>query len=89
MAECNINFENLFGGEKPSDIEIAMHILRLIDDVSHGSPSYKDHGFGRNYIVKLAEKTLKTMTNPSAKKLLIDKINSGIPVPSHNLAEES
>lgn len=74
MAECNINFENLFGGKKPTDMEIALHILRLMDDCLQGSPSYKDRSFERDYIVKLAEKALKTITNPYAKKLLMYKI---------------
>jgi len=75
MAECNINFEDLLGVEKPTDIEIVLYILRLMDGYLQRSPGYKNRSFERDHLVKLAEKTLKTITNPHAKKLLMDKID--------------
>lgn len=74
MAKCNINFTNLLFVEKPTDMEIAIYILRFMDDGSNELQSYKDHGYRRDYIVKLAEEALKTIVNPHAKKLLLDKI---------------
>ncbi|MCD6296186.1 MAG: hypothetical protein J7M30_03415 [Deltaproteobacteria bacterium] len=74
MADSNCIFENLLCVQKPTDMQIALYILRLMDDGSHGFQSCKDQGFGRGYIVKLAEKALESMTNPCAKKLLMDEI---------------
>ncbi len=75
MLSEPVNFKKLLGVEKPTDFEISMHILRLMNNYLLGSPSFKNQDFERGIMVKLAEKALKTMTNPHTKKLLLDKID--------------
>ncbi len=75
MTQDNSYFAEILGVEKPTDIEIAYYILRLMNNYLLGSPSFKNQDFERGLMVKLAEKALKTMTNPYAKKLLLNKID--------------
>ena len=75
MLSEPVNFKKFLGVEKPTDCEISMHILRLMNNYLLGSPSFKNQDFERGIMVKLAEKALKTMTNPHTKKLLLDKID--------------
>jgi hypothetical protein len=59
--------------EKPTDMEIAMHILRLLEG-SPKSNGQEDHIDWRTSIVSMAKKALSAMTNPFAMKLLADQI---------------
>jgi len=78
MLSEPVNFTKLLGVEEPTDMGIALYILRLMDDGSHGFQSCKDNGCGRDLILRLAEEALKTMTNPCSRKLLMDKTNESI-----------
>lgn len=75
MTQDNSYFVEILGVEKPTDVEIAMHVLRIMYVYLLDSPSFKDQEFERRLMVKFAEKVLKTMTNPHANKLLLDKID--------------
>ena len=69
--------EYLYDPEEPTDLEIALHILQLIDD-RHRFNGTLDRGpqpaHGREAILGLAERAAQTMTNPYARKLLLDRL---------------
>lgn len=73
MTASAINAEKLFNIDEPTDIEIAMSILRFLDD-SNKFDKFQDPINERTLMLRLAENALKTMTNPFAKKMLMDKI---------------
>ena len=65
--------ETLSDKERLTDIEVAMLLLRLMDDpFEHKRVQCQVDGRDINY--SIVESALKTMTNPFAKKLLLDKI---------------
>ena len=67
------NAETLSNKERLTDIEVAMLLLRLIDDsLEHKSVQCQVDGRDINF--SIVDSALKTMTNPFAKKLLLDKI---------------
>ena len=68
--------EQLFDSDKLMDIEIAMHLLRLMDNQSglHELKKDKRHSDGMSVYCSMAENVIKTMTNPFAKRLLINRI---------------
>ena len=68
--------EQLFDSDKLMDIEIAMHLLRLMDNQSglHEFKKAQRHSDGMNVYCSMAENVVKTMTNPFAKRLLMNRI---------------
>ena len=56
---------NNWNAESLTDIEIAIHFLRLFDDARI---------YGRTSVCGLAENAVKNMTNPYAKKMLVEKM---------------
>ena len=75
MTQDNSYYAEILGVEKPTDIELSLYILQYMNNYLFGSTSFKNQEFEIGLIVKLAENVLKTMTNPYAKKLLLDKID--------------
>ena len=72
VANENI-LEKLTDFKDPADTEVALYFLRLLDDL------WKARGIqgpaeGDGLIIEMAKNALTTMTNPFAKKLLMDKI---------------
>ncbi|MBN1103709.1 MAG: hypothetical protein JXL84_09885 [Deltaproteobacteria bacterium] len=62
-----------FDFEKPTDIEVAMFISRLLDDscksdMEAGRPRWKES------ILLMVREALRTMTNPFARKFLADQL---------------
>ena len=45
MLSEPVNFKKFLGVEKPTDFEISMHILRLMNNYLLGSPSFKKPRF--------------------------------------------
>ena len=68
--------EQVFDSDKLMDIEIAMHLLRLMDDQSglHEFKKAQRHSNAMSVCYKMAENVIKTMTNPFAKRLLMNRI---------------
>ena len=68
--------EQEFDSDRLMDIEIAMHLLRLMDDYSdlHEFKKNQKPSNGMNVCYSMAENAIKTMTNPFAKRLLRDRI---------------
>lgn len=68
--------EEAFDRDRLTDIEIAMYILRLMDNYED-LPGFKQtqspSKVASDYI-KIAENTAQTMTNPFAKSMLMNKI---------------
>ncbi|MBW1802864.1 MAG: hypothetical protein JRJ85_19290, partial [Deltaproteobacteria bacterium] len=58
---------------KPTDIEITMQLLKFMDDFRECA---RDHDLpdGNNMISFMVNNALASMTNPMAKKLLLDEI---------------
>jgi len=54
-------------------MEIALHFLRMLNDDNtlNGDPGSIT---SNNLIIGLADNAIKDMTNPSAKKLLVDEM---------------
>ena len=65
--------EQIFDNNNLTDIEIALHILKLMD-VYNKHRGTKNCTNGKTIYIEMTKNVLKTMTNPFAKKLLIDKI---------------
>jgi len=62
-----------FDNNKITDIEVAIHLLKLMG--THNKSSEIKFRFnGKNPYVVMVEDALETMTNPFARKLLIDKM---------------
>jgi hypothetical protein len=59
--------------EKPTDMEIAMLLMRLMDDSQGMNPSEVSMVW-RDRIFEMAGHAIDTMTNPCARKLLEDNI---------------
>ncbi len=59
-----------------TDIEIAMHLLRLMGDNGnqHEFKKAQRSSNVKHTYITMAENAAKTMTNPFAKKLLMNKI---------------
>ncbi len=68
--------EQVFDSEKLMDIEIAMQLLRLMDDQSglHEFKKAQRASNGMGVYCRMAEDVIKTMTNPFAKRLLVNRI---------------
>ena len=73
MVANHAHNEDLINLENPTDIEIAIRILRLLDDPEIFNRG-DDPSSGRTFILSMAENAVKTMTNPFAKKMLTDEI---------------
>lgn len=73
MIANDRNPEKLDDFEKPTDIEIAMQLFHLLDDLREFT-RFQSPLDGKHIIIKMAENALGAMTNPFAKKLLMDKI---------------
>jgi hypothetical protein len=69
--------EFLYDPEEPTDLEIALRILQLIDDrhrfnATIGRPSKQ---WDETEAIRgLAKNAAQSMTNPYARKLLLDKV---------------
>ena len=69
--------EFLYDPEEPTDLEIALRILQLIDDRHRFNgtmgrrPEPTDE---RKALLGLAKNAALSMTNPYARKLLLDKV---------------
>ena len=59
--------------EKPFDMEVALHILRLMDGYSQFT-GFQDVSKRKAFFIGMAENAVKKMTNPYAKKMLMDEI---------------
>jgi hypothetical protein len=59
--------------EKPTDIEVAMFISRLLDD-SGKSDTEGGRAHWKESILLMVREALSTMTNPFARKFLTDQI---------------
>ena len=59
---------------KPTDIEVTMQLLKLMDDFRECA---RDHDLPdkNNMISFMVNNALASMTNPMAKKLLLDEID--------------
>ncbi|MFC1814348.1 hypothetical protein ACFL0M_00085 [Thermodesulfobacteriota bacterium] len=67
------NSEWLFDMDKATDIEVAMGLIRLMNGHIELVKA-QGNGNSKNLYFKMAENSLKTMQNPFAKKLLLDKM---------------
>jgi hypothetical protein len=65
---CNARFPNF---DEPTDMEIAMHLSRLLDD---SCSLNVDRAGWKESLVSMARHVLNSMTNPYARKLLTDQI---------------
>ena len=71
------NPEFLYDPEEPTDLEIALRIMQLIDDRHRFNgmigrrPEPTDES---KAILGLAKNAAQSMTNPYARKLLLDKV---------------
>jgi len=67
--------EQVFDADKLTDIEIAMNLLRLMadNDLQRLNKARKYPNIAGTYI-RMAENAVKTLSNPFARKLLLDKI---------------
>ena len=59
--------------EEPFDMEVALHILRLMDGCSKFT-GFQDVAKRKAFFIGMAENAVKKMTNPYAKKMLMDEI---------------
>ena len=59
--------------ENATDIEVAMHVIRLMNGYIELVKA-QGNGYSKSIYIKMAENSLETMTNPYAKKLLLDKM---------------
>jgi hypothetical protein len=69
--------EFIYDPEQPTDLEIALRILQLIDDRQRFKGMLgrrRQPADGREAIFGLAKSAAQTMTNPYARKLLLDKL---------------
>jgi len=69
--------ESLYDPEEPTDLEIALRILQLIDDRHRFDGILgrrRQPPDGREAILGLARSAAQSMTNPYARKLLLDKL---------------
>ena len=73
MITRDRNPEQLHDFSKPTDIEITMQLLKLMDDFRECARDY-DSPDENNMISFMVKHAIASMTNPMAKKLLIDKI---------------
>ena len=63
--------------EEPTDLEIALRILQLLDERHRFSRTLgrrRQPTDGRETIFGLAKNAAQTMTNPYARKMLLDKL---------------
>lgn len=63
--------------EEPTDLEIALRILQLIDErhrFNHTLGQRRRPADGKEAIFGLAKNAAQTMTNPYARKMLLDKL---------------
>lgn len=67
------NYECLFDADKATDIEVAMILTRLMNGHIELVKA-QGKGSSRSLYFKMAQNSLKTMQNPFAKKLLLDKM---------------
>jgi len=65
--------ELAFDYDKPTDIEIAVHLMRLIED-SRKSDGQGDCPNWRATLQSMANNALHTMTNPFARALLASRL---------------
>jgi hypothetical protein len=73
MLKTEKDHWQLMDVEKPTDMEIAMLLMRLMED-SHGTKQSGGSMAWRDRILEMAGNVMDTMTNPCAKKLLEDNI---------------
>ncbi len=69
--------EYLYDPDEPTDLEIALRIMQLIDDRRRFNGTFergRQAADGREAILGLAENAAHSMTNPYARKLLLDKL---------------
>jgi len=67
------NTGQFYDNNKSTDIEVAIHILKLMG--THNKSSEIKYRFNlKNPYFIMVEDALETMTNPFARKLLIDKM---------------
>ena len=68
--------EQLFDTDKLTDIEVAMKLLRLMDDHNDLRKSNKSQILSNimGTYIQTVKNTVETLSNPFAKKLLIDKL---------------
>ncbi len=64
----------IFDTNKSTDIEVAIHLLKIMGTYNKSS-EIKYRFNGKNPYLVMVEDALETMTNPFARKLLIDKMN--------------
>ena len=74
MAKNDSYFKNVLGVEKPTDMEIVMYVLRILSSSPKLNGSEDHHDIPREANIRLAEEAVESMTNPFARKLLMDKI---------------
>ena len=73
MIDTNRNPEYFSDVEKPTDTEIVLYLLRLMD-TARGIKGPQGQDVGRNIMHEIVDNALKTITNPYARKLLIDRM---------------
>jgi len=66
-------FREVLGVDEPTDTEIAVYVLRIMDNLTQFQGS-QTRGIEKDTSIRLAKNALKIMANPYAKKLLMDKI---------------
>ena len=61
--------------DRPTDIEIALYMVRLMDSLADDL-CQKNEGDVLNYYLGMAENVVETMSNTMAKELLKEKVES-------------
>jgi len=74
MVDHHENAQPIFDAEELTDIEVAIHFLKLMDAHDTYDETQCRINKSKGAFV-LAENAIESMTNPYAKKLLSDKIS--------------
>ena len=65
----------LIDDDRPSDIEVAMNFSQLLDANIEVMKTHRTNNL-ISFYAKMAENAMVSMTNPFAKKLILDKIDT-------------
>ncbi len=66
--------KQVFDSDKMTDMEVALNLLRLMDDPYYGLNKDQRTSNIKSTIIGMAENAIGTLTNPFAKNLLMAKL---------------
>jgi hypothetical protein len=68
-----MNMEDVFDGDRLTDMEVALSLLRLMDDPYQMNDVQRTSSV-RNTCIRMVERAVETFTNPFARNLLMAKL---------------